>query len=268
MSPLLIVRNFIKGQYDNWRVIAASARYELKKRYAGSFFGGIWLVVFPLLFLGSYIFIWTFVFPANLPQFQGSRYILFVFSGLIPYLFVMDVANFSVIVIKQNIYMIKGLVISADHLPTRCVIAALISHIVGFSLLMVIYGLSNSFSLWIFLFPFILVLYLMFLLGLAWLLAPVGLVIPDLSYAISLIFTLMAFLSPISFRPEMVPSTVKIIVLLNPLTYVIEAYRLAVFGPEYVELWRVGVFAAMSVGLFYYGALFCARFKDHVLDFE
>lgn len=249
-------------------MIAASTRYELKKRYAGSAVGGLWLFAFPLMFLGCYVFVWTFVFPGQVRGFEGARYVVFVFSGLVPYLFAMDVANSSVVVVRQNIHMIKGLILSADQLPTRSVAAGLFSHGIGLGILAAVLAITNSFSPWILLLPFVVALYVVFLLGLAWSLAPLGLIVPDLSYTTALVFTLLAFLSPISFTPDMVPASVSAIVLLNPFTYAIEAYRLAVLGPEHVALWRVGVFVVLSGALFAIGGTFCARFKDHVLDFE
>ena len=121
------LKNFIKGQWVSRRLIRAATTAELTKRYAGSLLGGLWLIIFPVMFLSAYIFVWVVIFPGNLPGLTGISYVAFVFSGLVPFLFVMDVANLATISIKQNLYLIKGLIVAADQLPTRAVCFALVS---------------------------------------------------------------------------------------------------------------------------------------------
>ena len=78
---------------------------------------------------------------------------------------------------------------------------------------------------------------------------PLGLLVPDTSYLVSIGLTMLVFLSPIAFTPDMVPAFARFVVFFNPITYIIEAYRSAIFL-EYVAVWRLAVFVLLTSGSF------------------
>jgi len=57
----------VRRQWQFRRILWASAQIELHKRYAGSLLGPLWTVLYPLLFLGVYLFVWLVVFPVRFP---------------------------------------------------------------------------------------------------------------------------------------------------------------------------------------------------------
>src|SRR5476649_2491550 len=81
------VTSLVVSQWRLRRVLYASAKAELKKRYAGSLLGPAWAFLYPLLFLSMYLFVWLVVMKMREPGLGRLDYVLFVFSGLVPFLY-------------------------------------------------------------------------------------------------------------------------------------------------------------------------------------
>jgi len=141
-------------------------------------------------------------------------------------------------------------------------------HAVGIALVIVLSIWSHTISTKIVLLPLVVALATIGLFGLAWVVAPLGLVVPDSTYVINLVTTLFMFVTPIAFTPDMVPHRFRAVVWLNPLTYLIQAYRSVIVGSEPLGALPFAVFAAGVLAVFAAGATLCARYKDVVVDFE
>ena len=127
------------------RVLYASAKVELQKRYAGSMLGPAWTVLYPLLFLSVYVFLWLVVLRVRFPG-ETSRlgYVVFVFGGLVPYLFAVESVTTSAVSIRQNMHLVKGLIIPVELIPTRAVAVALAGHLVGVTMAVVFFTRSRT----------------------------------------------------------------------------------------------------------------------------
>jgi ABC-type polysaccharide/polyol phosphate export permease len=116
--------------------------------------------------------------------------------------------------------------------------------------------------------PLVVVLQTGLLVGVVMVLAPLALVLPDIGYFVNLFTVLLLFVSPIGFRAEMVPSHWRFVVTLNPVTYLIEAYRAVLLGNRPASPVSILVFAALCLTAFSLGSAFFQRFKDVLVDFE
>jgi lipopolysaccharide transport system permease protein len=254
----------------HWRlrqILWATSLIELQKRYAGSLLGPIWALAYPLLFLSVYLFVWLVVFPMRFPGLTNVQYVAFVFGGLVPYLFLVETLATTSIALKQNIHLVKNVVMPVELISTRAVIVAGIGHVVGLTLLVALSIWSGSAGPSLLLLPVVVALQVLCLIGIGWILAPIGLLVPDVTYVIALLAMLLMFVSPIAYAPEMVPGAYRIVIGANPVTYMAAAYRgVAIESAPLLQ--PLLVFAALSSTLFVAGAAACARFKDFVVDFE
>jgi lipopolysaccharide transport system permease protein len=250
------------------RVFVISSKVELQKRYAGSLLGPAWALLYPVVFLSVYVFMWVVVLRVRLPEAGRLDYAVFVLAGLVPYLFFVESLSASVVSIRQNLHLVKGVMLPVELIPTRAVIVAGAGHLVGVALVIMLSVWAHTLSAKVVLLPLVMALTTMALFGLAWVVAPLGLLIPDATYLVNLVTTIFMFVTPIAFTPEMVPARFRAVVWLNPLTYMIQAYRAVLIDRVPLGLLPFGVFAAGVVGLFLVGAALCARYKDVVVDFE
>lgn len=265
---LTAVNHILETHWRLRRVLLASARVELQKRYAGSLLGPFWTVLYPLLFLSVYLFLWLVVFRVRFsPATSSLDYVLFVFGGLVPYLFFVESVTTAAVSIRQNIHLVKGVIVPVELIPTRAVLVALAAHAVGLVLVLALSIGNGNLSWHVAWLPAVLALQIVGVIGVAWIVAALGVLIPDTAYLINLATMLLMFVSPIAFRPEMVPEKLRMVVWLNPVSYMIDAYRAALLGVP-VPVSTLLVFAAGAVAAFTVGAAFCWRFKNFIVDFE
>ena len=250
------------------RVLLASARLELRKRYAGSMLGPLWTVLYPLLFLSVYLFLWLVVFSVRTAASSSPLdYTVFVFSGLVPYLFLSETITAAASSIRQNIHLVKGVIVPVELIPTRVVLVALAAHLVGLVLVIALSAINRSLPAAVGLLPVVVALAIAMLAGMAWIVAGLGVLVPDTSYLVTLATMLLMFVSPIAFRPEMVPDRLRFVIWLNPITYMADAYRSALVAGHPASS-AMPVFGVVAAAFFGAGALFCWRFKNFIVDFE
>jgi lipopolysaccharide transport system permease protein len=105
------------------------------------------------------------------------------------------------------------------------------------------------------------------LLGVAWILSLVNVVLRDLTHVIGILLVLLLIASPIAYTTDRVPARLKFILALNPLAYFILAYQdVIVHGRLPSPLVLVGIFA-VSLGSFAFGGWFFSRMKAVLIDY-
>ena len=93
---------------------------------------------------------------------------------------------------------------------------------------------------------------MIFCIGIAWFLSLITLVLRDIQQSIGLVLMLVIIISPFAYTPDMVPGTLKLLLIFNPLSYFVYAFQAALVNSE-LPAWST---LAMVVGLstFTFGA--------------
>jgi lipopolysaccharide transport system permease protein len=253
---------------DNRAALFATTVVEVRKKHASSILGRLWVVLYPLLLLSAYVFTFAFVLGARLPGMGRVDYLLFVFCGLVPYLGLSEAINSSCLSIRQNMQLVRNILFPVELLPVRAVLVGLTSQIVATCLLVALSAADLRLSPRVFFLPLVLIGQILFLWGVAWILSLISVVLPDVAYFVNLGLTFLIFISPIGFRADMVPESVRFVLILNPLTYLIDAYRKCLFesGP-----WTAAIpWPPLVMGVFFFiaGAAFFERLRDALLADE
>ncbi len=249
-------------------ILYTTTRAEISKKYAGSFIGLFWIVLYPACFLGIYSFLYLVVFKIRLPQFSQFGFVLFVFSGLVPYLAFMEITATSTVAIKQNIQFVKNVMVPLDLVPVRLVAMAMVGELIGLIILAAMLAFSGSLSIHLPLLLVALPLQALFFVGLAWLLSALGVLLPDMANFINLMTLFLLFISPIGFEPSMVPGTMSWVLIANPIAYMLDVMRSTMVAGYPLSLFSWSVFTAMSLATFLAGLLFFQRFKTFIVDYE
>jgi lipopolysaccharide transport system permease protein len=250
------------------RILASTTRNEIAKKHAASFLGMAWTILHPLFFIGMYSFVYLGILRIKLPEFSEFGFVLFVFSGLVPYLAFMEILGASAVAVKQNVHLVKNVMLPIDLVPVRLVLIALVTELIALALLVVLLLVSGELSLQLPLIVPALLIQVFFLLGVAFFLSALGVLIPDVSYFVNLLSILLLFVSPIAFRPETVPDVLAWVVMFNPVAYMIEIVRSTLLAdyPFSWSRWLIG--AAISGTVFVLGVSFFRRFKTFIVDYE
>src|SRR5262249_2672251 len=179
----------------------------------------------PALLLSVYLFVYMVVFKIRFPGFSRFDYVLYVFCGLVPYLGFMEALTTGALSIKQNIHLVKNVMLPIELLPIRSVVVGMASQFVSIGLVLLLIAASGSLSWRIVWLPAVVVLEVLWLAGLTWILASVTVALPDVMYFVNLFVFLLMFLSPIGFKPDMVPAEFRFVLYANPIFYMTEMFR-------------------------------------------
>lgn len=254
--------------WQHRRVLASATRIELNKRYAGSALGFVWVLLYPALLLGIYLFVYLVVFRVRFPGYSELDYVLFVFAGLAPYLGFMEALTTGSTSIKQNMHLVRNVMLPIELIPVRAVLAALATQVVALVIVIGIAAAHGSLSINVVWLPLVIALQILFLVGLVLIVASVAVALPDVSYFVNLAVLMLIFISPIGFKPEMVPAGFGALVYLNPVHYMTDAFRMSILATQSFNPFSLATFTATSLVTFAAGTAFFRRFKGVLVDYE
>lgn len=250
------------------RILRSITSVELAKRYSGSSFGKVWIFLHPALLLSIYLFVYMVIFQMRFPGYSQLDYVLYVFCGLIPFIGISESLSAGCHAIKQNMHLVRNLLLPIELLPVRSVAVSMVNQLVSMAILLVLATIGGRLSLHLAWLPAVVGLQLLFLIGLVWILSALSVALPDVGYFVNLSLLLLMFVSPIGFKPDMVPPVLQFVVWLNPVFYIIEMYRACMIYGQLPSAAVVIVYVAMCLGMFAIGSAFFRKFKLIIIDFE
>lgn len=206
------------------------ARREVLGRYRGSILGVGWSFVTPLLMLGVYTFVFVGVFKARWPgaeQAGGLEFAIQIFTGLMVFNLFAEVANRAPRLILEQPNLVKKVVFPLEVLPWVSVIAGLFHLLLSVLVLVLVVGFvrEGGLSVTVLALPLVLVPFLVFLLGLCWLLSALGVFVRDVGQVMGFVVNLALFLSPVFYSLKSLAPGMQRVMYFNPLTQVIENTR-------------------------------------------
>lgn len=151
--------------FKHRKIIYSTTLRDLKSKNAGSVFGVVWLVLYPMLFLAMYAFVYLMVFKIRLSIMSPYEYVMLIFCGLIPFLSFAEALGRGVNSVTANANLIKNTLFPIEFVPVNVVLSSQVLLCVGFSMLLVvmIYFDRVGFS-YVFL-PVIMLLQIIFTMG-------------------------------------------------------------------------------------------------------
>jgi len=231
MSPFHMLRSI----WRNRDLIVQMSIREVAGRYKGSFLGLAWSLFNPILMLCVYTFVFSVVFKSRWGSGTGdskSEFAVVLFVGLIVYGFFSEVVNRAPGLIISNVNYVKKVVFPLEILPIVAMGAALFHALISVVVLLGAFVLLNGYLHWtVLLIPVVLLPLIVLTVGLAWLLASLGVFLRDLAQTIGIITMVFMFLSPIFYPVTALPEQFRQWFMMNPLTFMIEQAReVAIFG--------------------------------------
>jgi lipopolysaccharide transport system permease protein len=253
---------------QNARLLVAITRVELSKKYAGSVLGASWIILQPALLLSVYLFVYLVVFKMRFPGFSHLDYVLYVFCGLVPYLGTIDAITLGVVSIKQNIHLVKNVMLPIELVPVRAVLVASATQAIGLAVVILLSALNGTLTLHVLWLPVAWALQILMLCGVVWILSSIAVGLPDISYFINLFLFLLMWVSPIGFTVDMVPANLAAVLYLNPVYYLLEVYRDSLLVGRVPSPHVALVYVALSLSVFAVGSAFFRAFRSVLLDYE
>lgn len=216
--------------WHNRGLVMELTRRDVIGRYRGSVMGLAWSFLTPLAMLAAYTFVFGAIFQARWPErslgHSQIEFALILFAGLIVHSIMADCLNRAHTLITGNANYVKKVVFPIEVLPVVALLSALFHAAVStVVLLLAILVVTGSVPVTAMAFPLVLIPFVVGVAGVAWLLASLGVFLRDVGQTVGVVVMLLMFLAPIFFPLGSVPPQFKGVVLLNPLTWFVEAAR-------------------------------------------
>ena len=224
-----------KSLWLHRQLIKQMAWREVVGRYKGSVMGLFWSFINPVLMLAVYTFVFSVVFKIKWGvggEESKTSFALILFVGLIVHGLLAEVLNRAPSLILSNVNYVKKVVFPLEILSVINLMAAFFHSVISLVVLLIAYVAINGYLPWtIILIPVVLLPLVTLVLGLAWMLASLGVFIRDIGQTIGIITTVMLFMAPVFFPLSAMPEKYHPFILANPLTFIIEQSReVLIFG--------------------------------------
>jgi lipopolysaccharide transport system permease protein len=223
---------------------------DFAARFTGSALGLFWAVLQPLSLVVVYWFVFTYMFSRG-PASSGDNYILFLISGLLPWLGINEGVVRSTTSIVENAPMVRRLAFKSELLVVVPNASALIFEAVGLALFLGFLLLRGASPRLIWLLPFALLLQFSLQVGIGWFLAALYVVfrdlLPILGFALSVAFYLSPILYPVSPRFQTLFDW-------NPMTPLLGLFRSAMLSAALPTIGSL-VFLLVTATIFFVGGL-------------
>lgn len=238
-----------------------------KERYLDTAAGAAWAVLNPLAMLAVY---W-YVFDVGL-RFQGAAgrpYVLTLFAGLIPWMFISECILGATSAVTGRAYLVKKIAFPLEVLPFTHVLSALITHLLMVVILLAMlafYGALPGFSA-------LMTLYYLFaacalVSGIGLLLSALNVFYRDVAQGVGIVINIFFWATPVVWPVDMVSSKLQWLLDVNPANYIVSGYRNALLLDRFVVP-DPGVtlyFWLLVAGLWWVGRYVFGRLKPTFAD--
>ena len=258
--------------YQNRRLIFRLAVNDFKKRYAGSYLGIVWALIPPIITVLMYWFVFDRIFHTSEKIAEAGAsvpYVVFLTAGLVPWFFFSDAITGGTTALLEYNYLVKKVVFKISVLPIIKITAALFVHFFFTAVLIVIAAIYGYYpNLHYLQLLYYMVCEYVFVLGLCYATCSVVVFFRDLQQIISIFIQVGIWATPILWNIYEIDDRYKWIVKLNPLTYIVEGFRLSIYGKYWFweHFYSSTYFWIVTVLLFIFSSLVFKKLKPMFAD--
>jgi ABC-type polysaccharide/polyol phosphate export permease len=246
---------------------------DLKVRYKNSVLGVLWSLLNPL----AMTLVFTIVFTLMVRNQSQPNYPVFFLCGFLPWSLLNETVTGATSSIIKNSSLIKKVYFPREILPLSVVLSSLVNFLVA---LVVLFGMLFAFDVgltWaVLMLPLIIFAQLMFVTGLAFMLATANVFYRDTEHIMQVVLRAWFFLTPIFYSIYILPERQQILGMvidirlwtrrLNPMASLIASYRDVLYygafsGPDFFLRTLLTCFVVLVVGYLVF-CRFSSRFGE------
>jgi homopolymeric O-antigen transport system permease protein len=236
---------------------------DVKVRYRQTVLGVVWAILQPVL--AMLLFTVFFGKFAGMPS-DGIPYAVFAYAGLLPWTFFSNSVTSAGESLVANPDLVSKVYLPRMLVPSAAVLAGLLDFAIAFSLLLFLIPYFHvPVASSILLLPVLIFLAVLFTLAVGLSTAAVNVRYRDVRYALPFLIQIGLFASPVIYPSSLVPAPWRGLLLLNPLTGIIEGFRSALFGRPF-DWTALLVSAAITVAALLLAARYFRRVEAYFAD--
>jgi lipopolysaccharide transport system permease protein len=259
-------RHFVKNLVTGRALVGQLVRRDFQQRYVGSVAGWLWGVVHPVVQL----LVWYYVFVVCMKQQPppgSDSYLMFLFCGFLPWMLFQETVTRSAGSMVENANLITKTVFPSEVLPVSVFLSSLIHHLIGLALAVIsLLIIERHVSAKIFLLPIYMIFVGLLGIGVGWIVSSLQVYLRDTVQVLAVVMMLWFWITPIMISEDRIPQQFRPLVTLNPLRWIVRAYRDRLLSPNWPHWQEFAVLTAYSVGVFVLGGLFFRHLKRGFAD--
>jgi ABC-2 type transport system permease protein len=252
---------------------------ELRSRYKRSVLGWGWSLITPLATVLIYWMVFSGFLKVQPPVGDPSglkSFVLFLVCGLLPYKFLGDSMSAATESLLTNANLVKKVYFPRELVVVASVGALLATFAIELLVvcaLLVVFG--NMVLPWI---PMLLVIVLLevcFVLGVAFVLAPLNVYLRDVKHFVLISLQLLFYSAPIVYPLRLVPRHTEVLGVdvpvrriyeLNPLVRIIGCFRNVLYDLRFPPIGNLAYLAAWAIALLWFGRWVFARLDRRLAE--
>jgi lipopolysaccharide transport system permease protein len=260
--------HFLRNLAQRPALVAQLVRRDFSQRYVGSAAGWLWGVVHPAVQLGVWYFVFVECLGMELPSDAPTQnYAVYVMAGYLPWMLFSETVIRSAGSLIDHANLITRTVFPSEVVAVSIFLSSLLHHLLGVGLLMAV-ALYTSHTLS----PLILMLpvYMFFVgllgIGIGWVASSLHVYLRDTGQVLHVVMQVWMWMTPIMISADKVPERLRFLIVWNPMSFVVEAYRMRLLTTAWPSVGEVAQIAAWSVAIFVAGGLFFRHLKRGFAD--
>ena len=248
---ILMIKNF----WIQRSLLIQLWKRDFAVRYKNGILQTVWAFLNPLLMLALYSFVFVFVFKLRWQTGADTQanFVIMLFSGIVTHGVLAEFLGRAPTLISSHTIYVKKVVFPLEFLPLLPLFGSLINFLVGMILVVILLLYSEgSIPPTVVLLPFVLIPYVLMILGISYFLSAIGVFLRDLNQLTGLLSTVTLFASPVLFPLEIMPAAFRPYLYFNPITVILEQLRkVSILGtmPDWTALGIYTVIACIVFAL-------------------
>jgi len=216
----------------------------------------------PLLLMVIYTIVFTSIFKTNIPHYE-----VYVFSGILLWNAISGCLNDGAACIVQNTALITKAALPPEIFPLRVILTHFLNYLLtlpllfGFSLLRGLDTTFHAFQL-LFLIPIAMFFMLSVVLGLSVL----GAFYRDIQYLVNTLSFALFFTIPVTYPLSILPEKLQIVLILSPLTQLIQMNADAVFFGKAINTGMLIATLGLAISFFIISLLIVRKFHTRIAE--
>lgn len=251
------------------------ARNDIKKKFAGSYFGVIWAFVQPVITVLLYWFVFEKGLNSKATDLRTGieiPFVLWLMAGLVPWFYFQEALNGGTGVLVEYSYLVKKVVFQIDTLPVVKVISSLFTHLFFVVFAIAVFAFMGYYpDLYTLQVVYYSICMIVFTTGIVYATGAITVFFRDMKEVVAILLQVGMWVTPIMWSFEsmaQIPDWAKTILKLNPMYYVVSGYRDSLIHK--IGFWEnpglTIYFWVVSILIFVLGTSVFKRLRPHFAD--
>ncbi len=236
---------------------------DVKVRYKQTVIGFLWAIIQP--FLKMVVFSIIFGTLAKMDS-EGFPYPIFLYAGLLPWQFFASSVSRSGESVVASANLIRKVYFPRLIIPIASVGACLVDFAISFIVLIILmfyYNITPTVSTFMVL-PLVLATTFT-ALGVGMFISALNVAYRDFRHIVPFFVQIWMFLTPVVYPIRVIPENWRWLILLNPMSGIVNAYRSAILGKSF-EWGSLGISMAIAAVIFFCGLMYFRKTERYFAD--